>query len=119
MDSNSPLGLTTRREMLQQAGRLASGAFFAQLFPPSLLRPSAARSAQQALLTQPKNPRQKRVRALDVFDGDDMPVDHDSGLSNVERTERMQHLTSHFDVGKRLQIRHGAGEPGRWRCCGI
>ncbi len=47
MHSNSPLRLTTRREMLQQASRLASGAFFAQLFPPSLLRASTGRYAQQ------------------------------------------------------------------------
>src|SRR5437879_10994197 len=48
MDPNSSLRLTTRREMLQQASRLASGAFFAQLFPPSLLRAPGSRYTQQA-----------------------------------------------------------------------
>lgn len=47
MDSNSPLKLTTRREMLRHAGTLARGAFFAQLFPPSLLRTPTLRFAQQ------------------------------------------------------------------------
>src|SRR5437899_982749 len=48
MDPNSSLKLTTRREMLQQATTIAGGAFFAQLFPPSLLRASTARYTQQA-----------------------------------------------------------------------
>ncbi|PYT59828.1 MAG: MBL fold metallo-hydrolase [Acidobacteria bacterium] len=55
MDPNSSLRLTTRREMLQQASRLASGAFFAQLFPPSLLRAPGSRYTQQAS-TPPPDP---------------------------------------------------------------
>jgi cyclase len=47
MDTNSTFNLTTRREMLRHAATLASGAFFAPFFPPSLLGAPAWRYAQQ------------------------------------------------------------------------
>ncbi|HEX4546715.1 MAG TPA: MBL fold metallo-hydrolase [Candidatus Acidoferrum sp.] len=47
MDSDSSFYLTTRREVLRHATTLASGAFFAQLFPPSLHGAPTSRYAQQ------------------------------------------------------------------------
>ena len=48
MNSNSPTRLTTRREMLQRAGTIASGAFLAPLFPASLLYVPGSLYGQQA-----------------------------------------------------------------------
>ncbi len=53
MDSNLLLRLTTRREMFRQVTTIAGGAFLAQLFPPSLVRASISRYAQQATAPPP------------------------------------------------------------------
>src|SRR5450631_1799003 len=56
------------------------------------------------------DPREKAVGALDVFDPDHMPVDHDHGLSDIKRPERAQHLAPSGDIRRRGLVRLGAGQ---------
>ena len=61
----------------------------------------------EALLAQPRNPRQEAVSALDILHRDHMAVDHDHGLPDVKGAQRAQHLASPRDIGLRAQIRGG------------
>ncbi len=52
-----------------------------------------------ASFTQPRHARQEPVGAFDVFHRNDVAIDHDRGLSDIERTERTEHVASPGDVG--------------------
>ena len=66
--------------------------------------------ADATFRAQPRHARQQPVGALDVFHPDHVTVDHDGGLTDVERTERAQHVTPPGDIGSGILVRRHPGD---------
>ena len=71
------------------------------LFGAFTSTPRAGLGANAPFCAQPRHARQQAVGALDVLDRDHVTVDHDHGLTDIERTERAQHLAPPGDIGRR------------------
>ena len=97
LDGSRPHGRQIEAQILPALGRLHQHA-------------ARGPGANAAFRAQPGDTRQQAVGALDVFHPDHVTVDHDGGLTDVEGTERMQHLAPPGDVGSGIFVWRRPGE---------